>query len=185
MDDIEAGLKELILAELIERPKYYPYAPYRGGFRGAQGIYLTKLSLGLTKAFCELVQLAPPAGSADKAAFEFAEGERSRRESSFFRRNPWLRQAAIERLGLRCVACKLEFRETYGPAGEGYIEIHHLNPLAERSDAATGKPKMTSVVDVVPLCANCHRVVHRQQPVMSIAKLESSLDLAKHRKEVI
>ena len=140
----------------------------------------------MPKAFCELVQLDVPSGSAQKkVALEFAEGERFQRESSFFRRNPGLRQAAIERFGLGCVACKIEFGEIYGAAGDGYIEIHHLNPLAERKDIALGVPKMTSVDDVVPLCANCHRVVHRQQPVMSIAKLKSSLDLAKHRKEVV
>jgi hypothetical protein len=97
MDEIEAGLEELILSELGDRPKYYPYAPYRSRFRGAQGIYLTRLSAGLTKAFHELVDLRWPTGEgpptsehvserAQTAALEFSEGERSQRESTFFRR---------------------------------------------------------------------------------------------------
>lgn len=108
MDEVEAGLAGLILFDLVKRPKYYPYAPYRDGFRGAQGIYLTKLSSGLTEAFRDLVGLGPPLDESDPSsrardvAFEFAEGERSRQESSFFRRNPGLRIAAIRRLGLRC-----------------------------------------------------------------------------------
>ena len=112
------------------------------------------------------------------AAFEFAEGQRSQRESSFFRRNPRLREEAIKRLGVQCIACGLEFGKRYGPAGAGYIEIHHLNPLAERTDAAARVPRMTTVADLVPLCANCHRVIHRRQPAMSIAELKANLKLS-------
>jgi hypothetical protein len=181
-----AGLTEQILSEL-HRPKYYPYSSYRGGFRGAQGIYLTKLTTGLTKAFRELADFEWPGNSgaskpgelpnqARKAALEFAEGERSQRESTFFRRNPRLREEAIKHHGLRCIACGLDFGERYGSVATGYIEIHHLNPLAERRDAAAGKPLMTLLDDVKPLCANCHRVVHRRQPPMSIAELRACLE---------
>jgi hypothetical protein len=190
MDEIEDGLADLILSELLERPKYYPYAPYRGGFRGSQGIYLTRLSGGLTKAFRELVDLEwqanrAPSGHeelsrrAHAAALEFAEGERSRRESSFFRRNPRLREEAIKRFGVRCIACRFDFEEQYGSAGKGYIEIHHLNPLAERRDAAAGAPIMTTLEDVVPVCANCHRVIHRRRPAMSIADVKTILEQTK------
>ena len=82
------------------------------------------------------------------AAFEFAEGERFQRESQFFRRNPRLREEAIKRHGLRCIACRLDFGERYGSAGAGYIEIYHLNPLAERRDAAAGGPTMTSLARI-------------------------------------
>lgn len=185
MDEIEAGLEELILSELVDRPKYYPYAPYRGRFRGAQGIYLTRLSIGLTEAFHELVDLrwptveGPPTSEqisqrAQTAALEFSEGERSQREMSFFRRNPRLREEAIKRLGMRCVVCRLDFGERYGSAGEGYIEVHHLNPLAEREDTIAGTPIMTKLDEVVPLCANCHRVIHRRRPAMTIAELKAS-----------
>ena len=156
MDEIEAGLEELILSELVDRPKYYPYAPYRGRFRGAQGNHLTRLSTGLAEAFYELVDLAwptvegPPTPEeisrrAQAAAREFSEGERSQRESAFFRRNPRLREEAIKRLGVRCVVCRLDFGERYGSAGKGYIEVHHLNPLAERKDTIAGTPIMTKL----------------------------------------
>jgi len=117
------------------------------------------------------------------AALEFAEGERSNRETIFFRRNPRLREEAINRHGLRCIACRLDFGERYGSTGAGYIEIHHLKPLSERKDAAAGKPVMTSLDDVVPLCANCHRVIHRTQQAISIAELRACLEEAQlHRR---
>jgi hypothetical protein len=95
MDEVEEGLAEQILSELVVRPKYYPYSPHGEGFRGAQGIYLTKLTTGLTKAFRELAGIEWPLkngaskpdelpSQARKAALEFAEGERSQRESIFF-----------------------------------------------------------------------------------------------------
>jgi 5-methylcytosine-specific restriction protein A len=31
---------------------------------------------------------------------------------------------------LKCEACKFDFEETYGKLGKGYIECHHLIPLA-------------------------------------------------------
>jgi hypothetical protein len=186
MDEIEAGLDELILSELVDRPKYYPYVPYRGRFRGAQGIYLTRLSTGLTKLFSELGDLRWPtvegpltseevSQRAHATALEFSEGERSQRETAFFRRNTRLRKEAIKRLGMQCVVCRLDFGERYGSAGKGYIEVHHLNPLAERTDTIAGTPIMTKLNEVVPVCANCHRVLHRRRPAMTIAKLKASL----------
>lgn len=181
MEEVEAELEDVILADLAERPKYYPYAPYRDGFRGAQGIYLTKLSRSLAEALREVAGVsASPAGGADsaapsQAAREFAEGERSRRESAFFKRNPALRAAAIAKHGVRCRGCDHSLGEIYGELGAGYIEIHHLDPLAERADGLSAGPHQTTVDDVTPLCANCHRMVHRRRPALSIDELRRAM----------
>ncbi|WP_167540361.1 HNH endonuclease [Rhizobium mesoamericanum] len=180
-DEVEASLSDIILADLSERPKHYPYAPYRDGFRGAQGIYLAKLSPALTEAFRAVIGFSTSSvkhvdeDGARGAIREFAEGERARREGAFFKRNPTLRAAAIEAHGLRCVACSVSFQETYGPLGEGYIEIHHLNPLAERRDFLNAEPTNTKVEDVAPLCANCHRMVHRRRPALSLDELRDAI----------
>src|SRR5208282_4791965 len=60
-------------------------------------------------------------------ASDFAEGERQKRETTFFKRNPKLRREAIRLHGAICIACKFNFEKRYGEAGKGYIEIHHLN----------------------------------------------------------
>lgn len=181
MDEVEASLADVILADLNERPKHYPYAPYRDGFRGAQGIYLAKLSPALTEAFRAVTEFSASGvthadeEAARAAVSEFAEGDRARRESAFFKRNPALRAAAIQAHGLRCVACRTSFAETYGPLGEGYIEIHHLNPLAERQDSLSTGPLKTKIEDVAPLCANCHRMVHRRRPALSLDELRDAI----------
>jgi len=172
---IEADLRDFILAELADRPKHYPYATYGDGFRVTQGAYLAALSPALADALGELTGTLSGQGDRNeteeevrKAARSFAEGERGRREQSFFKRNPALREEAIAVHGLNCGGCGENFGAKYGPLGEGYIEIHHLNPLAERGDASVP----TTVDDVLPLCANCHRVVHRKRPAVGIDELK-------------
>lgn len=183
MEAVEEGLEETILSDLLLRPKYYPYSTYRDGFRGAQGIYLSKLSTSLLAAFRELSaerripDKISPTDTTRTIALEYAEGERSLREYWFFKRNPALRAAAIDRHGLNCAACELNFTSKYGGLGEGYIEIHHLNPLAERNDGIRGT-LTTSIDDVVPVCANCHRMIHRRHPALSIGELQSLLRAA-------
>jgi hypothetical protein len=50
--------------------------------------------------------------------------------------------------------------EHYLHLGEGYIEIHHLNPLSEQNEAS-GNKKLSKLSEVTVLCANCHRMIHR------------------------
>jgi 5-methylcytosine-specific restriction protein A len=52
--------------------------------------------------------------------------------------------------------CGFSFEESYGELGKGYIEVHHLNPLSDRDTERT-----TTVEEVAVVCANCHRVLHR------------------------
>lgn len=180
MDEVERALFDVVLADLADRPKYYPYSPYGDGFRGSQGIYLTRLTPSLSGAFRELCGATPLPGkdevgtTATAIAEEYAEGERGRREASFFKRNPALRNAAIAKHGLRCVVCRLDFSERYGDLGKGYIEIHHKDPLSERLDTLSGRPALTTVDDVAPLCANCHRMAHRRRPALTLEELLSA-----------
>lgn len=177
MEAIEKGLEETILADLIRRPKYYPYVRYRNGFRGAQGIYLTRLSAALASAF-EEISRSPTSGVATRLLTEgIAEGEREHRERAFFKRQPQLRSAAVDHYGAKCLACGFDFEERYGSIGKGFIEIHHLNPLAEREDSVRGTATLTTLADLAPLCANCHRMVHRRRPAYSISELRSVMGL--------
>ena len=55
-----------------------------------------------------------------------------------------------------CMACGFDFFEVYGELGAGYIEAHHTLPVRDLKSYAR-----TKLSDLVPLCANCHRVIHR------------------------
>jgi hypothetical protein len=64
MDEIEAKLRDVILADLEERPKHYPYNRHGDGVRGVQGIYLSRLTptlaAELEKAFPSADDAPPP-----------------------------------------------------------------------------------------------------------------------------
>jgi 5-methylcytosine-specific restriction endonuclease McrA len=56
----------------------------------------------------------------------------------------------------RCEACGMKFSEIYGDLGSGYIEAHHKIPVASLDDG-----NKTCLSDLAALCANCHRVIHK------------------------
>jgi putative restriction endonuclease len=56
----------------------------------------------------------------------------------------------------RCAVCAFDFDLFYGRMGCGYIEAHHTIPVSLLREG--GKTKLA---DLIAVCANCHRVIHR------------------------
>lgn len=93
---------------------------------------------------------------------DLAEGEASEVTLTRYERNPKLRRLCIESYGgsARCEICGFDFEEHYGPREGGkYIEVHHVLGHAERSRRA-GRHTVDCHRDLIPLCANCHRMIH-------------------------
>lgn len=67
---------------------------------------------------------------------------------------------------LSCEVCGFDFSATYGSLGEGFCEVHHLSPLS-----ASDESVITMVIDLAVLCSNCHRIIHRSDPMLSVAEL--------------
>jgi 5-methylcytosine-specific restriction endonuclease McrA len=84
------------------------------------------------------------------------EGRTALREHLARERSPGNRLVVIRRKGLRCEACTFHFGERFGPQLEGFIEVHHVRPLA------SGEYEPT-LDDFVVLCANCHRAAHHRR----------------------
>lgn len=86
-------------------------------------------------------------------------------------RDPALRAEAVRLHGARCMGCGFDFEAAYGEHGKGYIEVHHSMPLAEHGVRTTDPAR-----DLVCLCANCHRMVHRRRAVcLSLDELRAKL----------
>ncbi|WP_425546396.1 HNH endonuclease [Amycolatopsis minnesotensis] len=51
--------------------------------------------------------------------------------------------------------CGFDFEHTYGDRGARYIECHHAIPLHVSGETTT------RLSNLVLLCANCHRMIHR------------------------
>ena len=71
---------------------------------------------------------------------------------------------------LCCEACGFDFKDIYGEFGDGFCEVHHLQPLSK----ADGVVK-TELKDLAIVCSNCHRIIHRTDPMLSISVLAERL----------
>ncbi len=99
------------------------------------------------------------------------EGKKDWIQSIHYERNAQLRQQALSIHGYTCVVCGFNFFETYGEIGRGFIHIHHINPLSE-----TGEQIVNPKTDLVPVCPNCHYMIHRDKGhILSIKELKQIL----------
>lgn len=64
---------------------------------------------------------------------------------------------------LPCSVCGFDFEELYGKRGRGYIEIHHLKPIHKHDIEGEKQLTQEALKKLVPLCSNCHRIIHRYQ----------------------
>ncbi len=69
---------------------------------------------------------------------------------------------------LVCEVCDFDFKESYGVIGENFCEIHHLIPL----NKADGLIE-TKLDDLAVVCSNCHRMLHRHNPMLKIEELRA------------
>lgn len=118
-------------------------------------------------------QVLATSGDGDHAA---QEGGVTLRLHKRYERNAGLAEkkrkaAAAENEGrLRCEACGFDFAERYGEHGDGFIEVHHRNPV--HSIVAGDK---TTLADLAVLCANCHRMAHRSRAPLSVDQIRNLL----------
>jgi predicted HNH restriction endonuclease len=109
----------------------------------------------------------------DEEGISRTEGGRKVYISYKAERDAGLRRKAIEFHGTSCKGCGFNFGDTYGEWGKGFIEVHHLIPLGKTK----GNERLTnSVTDLVVLCANCHRMVHRKKGItLSVEELRKKI----------
>lgn len=102
------------------------------------------------------------------------EGGRKVTISTRLERDPSLRGAAIQLHGTACAVCGFDFGCVYGQWGDSFIEVHHIEPLADSGVAHETNPQ----TDLIVLCANCHRMVHRRRnEVLDLEELRSKLNV--------
>jgi 5-methylcytosine-specific restriction protein A len=76
--------------------------------------------------------------------------------------------AVLQETGrLQCEACRFDFAVAYGELGIGFAECHHRLPLA-----SLGSRTATRLADLAILCANCHRMIHKTRPLLSVEEFK-------------
>ena len=107
----------------------------------------------------------------EEDACQLIEGNRVTVQVSRVERNPKARAECIAIFGPVCSVCGFDFERTYGEIGKGFIHVHHLIPLASSKGQHTVDPKM----HLRPVCPNCHEMLHRRNPPISIEALAARI----------
>lgn len=103
------------------------------------------------------------------SAFEGAALERAHlaRDRSQKLRDQKIRAVVAADEPVACEVCQFDFGRFYGQRGESFIEVHHRLPLHKSG------PIRTRLADLALLCSNCHRMIHRHQPWLTIEQLKA------------
>ena len=76
-------------------------------------------------------------------------------------------KAIAQNENLFCEVCGFSFYQFFGELGYGFIEGHHKKSIGLRTEASVTKEK-----DIALLCSNCHRMIHRKKPMLTIEQLK-------------
>ena len=75
-------------------------------------------------------------------------------------RSPRNRLLCLSIHGEICSVCGLDPTSIYGAELGKILEVHHIEPLSEIEKARVYNPR----TDLIPLCPNCHRAIHKRKP---------------------
>ncbi len=98
------------------------------------------------------------------------EGGEIKKLSKRYERSRFLRDAAIRCHGVDCAVCGFNFEKNYGDLGRDFIHIHHLERLAD-----SGQRVVNPVTDLIPVCPNCHSMLHKFSPPLMPTDLVKKL----------
>ena len=100
------------------------------------------------------------------------EGAKTRIMVNRYERSASARQACLNAHGTACTVCGFDFGERYGDLGEGFIHVHHLVDLS-----TIGKEyEIDGAEDLRPVCPNCHAMLHRERPALTLDNLSKQLN---------
>ena len=105
------------------------------------------------------------------SGIEYIEGAARPVLVNAYERNRRAREKCIQHFGKSCAVCGFDFETRYGEAAAGYIQIHHVVPLAR----VRKKYRLNPITDLRPVCPNCHAVIHRREPPFSIEEVKQML----------
>jgi 5-methylcytosine-specific restriction enzyme A len=89
-----------------------------------------------------------------------------------YERNATAKTKCLAHHGYKCVVCSFDFEIFYGSIGQNYIHVHHIVPLSE----VNGEYALDPIKDLVPICPNCHAMIHRTRPILTVEQLKDHLE---------
>lgn len=101
----------------------------------------------------------------------FVEGAVRTVRVNTYERSSGARRVCLDTHGYACAVCGFDFEKTYGAIGSRYIHVHHVVPIASVGAEYTLDP----INDLVPVCPNCHAIIHRTEPPLTVEQLREHL----------
>jgi hypothetical protein len=149
---------------------WYRLEQYHPQKREAQEIETEELTPETTASIEAIVKTVSEDIDALEIEEEIFEGKKTSRYVNYYERNTRLRAEAILIHGTKCMGCGFDFEAKYGHRGSGYIEVHHVVPVSFFIAESKVDPKH----DLIVLCSNCHRMVHRRRDkVLNLSELRN------------
>lgn len=99
----------------------------------------------------------------------YVEGTATEIVQTRYERDPAARAACLAHYGLACQVCGFDFGRRFGEFGAGFIHVHHLEQLAITAQEHPVDP----VKDLRPVCPNCHAMLHRRRPPLTLEELRA------------
>ena len=103
---------------------------------------------------------------------KYPEGGRKKVTVNAYERNPEAREKCIEHYGPTCRVCDFNFGKAYGDKYKRFIHIHHIKPVSKMPKRYEVDP----VKDLIPVCPNCHAVIHYGNKTLSIEAVKKLLE---------
>lgn len=95
----------------------------------------------------------------DDLSQTYSEGAAHELSITIFERNQQARSACISKYGYSCQICGFNFEKAYGLIGKEFIHVHHTDFISSAGGIAHN---INPVKELIPVCPNCHAMLHRK-----------------------
>lgn len=137
----------------------YPEAAYKWG----------SLFVGMILSLADIVPVEEEMSADHNVGY--AEGGVQRTEVNRYERNPLNRKLCLAAKGYACAICGMSFERKYGEIGYQFIHVHHIVPVSQMKAGYIIDP----LRDLIPVCPNCHAMLHRRNPPVSPEQLRTMI----------
>lgn len=96
------------------------------------------------------------------------EGKEKECISIKYERNSLYRKMCLAEYGYKCCICGDDLSSKYGEIASRFIEVHHIIPVSNYQEGI----KINPFIDLIPVCPNCHSILHRRVPPYSPEELK-------------
>ena len=163
-EDGREGLRKALLS-LSQHIDYYEDKS-GSAVKKRKEVYLKYLTL------LDLVSSQPIYPDEVDGSVKYSEGKSKQVLVNTYERNLIARQVCLDHYGGNCQVCDFDFEKIFGEIGKGFIHVHHVVDLATIGEEYSVDP----ILDLIPVCPNCHAMLHRRKPAYKIDELKILLD---------